>query len=1002
MTKRRKKPAEPESESEPAEDGGQDAAEPAGGETWQPAVPFPVVGIGASAGGLEAFTELLRNLPTDTGMAFVILQHFGGERPSMLPEILQRETAMPVREAAGGLRLEPDHVYVLAAHAALSLDGRNLHLEAVPEMRARHMPIDHFFHALAEAQGNRAVGVVLSGTASDGTLGLRAIQAAGGITLVQEPASAGYDGMPRSAMAAGVATFVLAPARLAAELARIGRHPYLLEVAPARPTDEEGGLQQVFATLRRRTGVDFSQYKRSTVLRRLNRRMVVHQLEEMDAYVALLEAEPAEQDALYRDLLINVTGFFRDPEAFRVLQERVFPALTADRSPDTAIRIWVPGCASGEEVYSIAIALLEYLEDAGAPAFPLQLFGTDLDEQAIDTARAGIYPESIAQDLTPGRLRRFFTKVDQGYQISRAIRDACVFSRHNVVRDPPFSRLDLVSCRNLLIYLGPALQKRLLPLLHFALKPSGFLLLGSAESVGEACDLFAVFDAKAKLFTKKGDERPMELPLTTARADEPRPGAAAPVPPARRPGFDLHRAAAETLAREFGPAAVVVDADLQIQEFHGATGAYLEPSPGAASLNLLKMAHEGLAAELRAAAIKAVEEGARVRRRFRFSRDGGRWSELDLEVVPLRGEAEQRYFLVVFNEAAPAAGDVPEMREPEGAEDREKAALRQELAATKEYLHSVIEQQERSNEDLRTAHEEVQSGYEELQSTNEELQSTNEELETAKEELQSTNEELRTVNDELENRNAELTRANNDLTNLIASVDIPIVMVGMDLRVRRFTPRARELLNLIETDVGRPVTDIRPNLEVPDIEGLLNQAVDQVQPVEREVQDVKGRWYTVRIRPYRTADNRIDGAVIAYVDIDRFKTALERADRAERAGSYADAVIAAVRHPMLALDGQLRVVSVSQAYLEVFEAREAETVGRHCYQLHHGVWDRPGLRERLEAVLNEGEGFEGFAVEADFPGAGRRRVAVSGRRIEPGPERDPLILMQVEVLGTEG
>ncbi|NIP72969.1 MAG: PAS domain-containing protein [Gammaproteobacteria bacterium] len=935
-------------------------------------VEFPVVGIGASAGGLEAFIALLKALPGDTGMAFVFVQHFMPGHVSMLSDILARETSMPAVDVADGMELWPDHLYVLAAYGSLSLAGKALCLAGAPQGRERHMPIDFFFRSLAASQGSRAIGIVLSGTASDGTLGLKAIKAAGGITMAQDETSARYDGMPRSAIAAGAVNIVLPPAKLAGELVRIARHPHLLEPEVAPRTEAvvqtQDQLKRIFALLERQFSTDFTYYKHSTIQRRINRRMVVCKVERLQDYAELLEKNPQELDTLYHDILINVTGFFREPEAFTFLAQKVFPELIKDRPAEAAIRVWVPGCSTGEEPYSIAMALSEFMEQAGVQ-FPMQIFATDIDDRAIAQARAAIYPESMAQDVTETRLRRFFVKVSGGYQVNKAIRDSCVFSNHNVAKDPPFSKLDLISCRNLLIYLGPVLQKRVLPIFHFALKPTGYLMLGSAESIGAAADLFTLMDKGARVYAKKSVETPLQFDFRLPPIAQPmQVPAARPAEEPVGPVTALHREAERLILRKYAPPGVVIDERMQIAEFRGHTGPYLEPAPGQASLNLLSMAREGLVAKLRAAVTQAIEEDKEVRRERLRTMFNGEGRLVNLQVVPLRPIDELRYYLVLFEPVeAPPAPATADTRAGEGhaEEPGEIARLRQELVATKEYLHSVIEQQEQTNEELRCANEEVQSGYEELQ----------------------------TVNDELENRNAELTRINDDMHNLIGSIELALVMVGADLRVRRFNTRAEELLNLIDTDVGRPITDIRSKVELPELSELVAEAVDKVRSVEREIHDEGGHWYAMRIHPYRTVDNRIDGAVVTLSDIDTMKRALESAQAAR---DFAQATIAAVRHAMLALDKDLVVVTASSAYLERFGVTEKKTVGNLVYRIGNGQWAIPELRARLEQTVSTGEPFDDLLVEHEFEKLGARRMSVSGRRIGPGLERGPLVLMQIE------
>jgi len=653
----------------------------------------------------------------------------------------------------------------------------------------------------------------------------------------------------------------------------------------------------------------------------------------------------------------------------------------------------VPGCSSGEEAYSLAIALVEFMEATG-DTYPIQIFGTDIDDEAIAKARTGVYPENIAEDLTEERAARFFTRTPQGYEISKRIREFCVFSRHDVAKDPPFSKVDLISCRNLLIYMGPVLQKKVFPLFHFALKPRGHLMLGTAESIGAAADLFQLVDKKFKIYRKRAVETPLRFDF---RAPIPATGAPpGPVAGLANPAVavDVRREADQALIRHYAPAAVVINESMEILQFRGHTGPFLEPASGEARLNLLNMARDGLLPALRSAVAESIEKDETARREGLRAALGSEARNISIEVSPVRGPA-QRYFLVVFQQepVTPPGAPVTEK------ERIEIAAFEQELTATKEYLQSVIEQQEVTNEELRCANEEVQSSYEELQSANEELQSTNEELETAKEELQSTNEELRTVNDELESRNTELTQANDDLLNLITSADLAIVMIGSDLRIRRFSARAKELLNLIDSDVGRPIGNINPNVTLPALQPMVERVLKKLTVITEGVRDEEGRWYSLRLHPYRTADNRIDGVVLALVDVDEVKRALDMADAARE---YAELVIAAVRHPMLVLDRNLVVKSASEAYLNTFQVGEKETVGNLVHRLGNGQWAIPQLRAHLEEAASRKKPFDDFVVEHDFPAIGRRAFSISGRTIYSRMEQAPSVLMQIEEVGNRG
>jgi two-component system CheB/CheR fusion protein len=835
---------------------------------------FPIVGVGGSSGGLEAFTELLGGLPPDPGVAFLFVLHLEPHHKSQLPEILARVTPLPVREATEGMAVQANNVYLIPPNANMALTDHALTLSPRPVTRAPHMPIDHLFRSLADVQKSRAVGVILSGGGTDGTLGFQSIKAEGGITFAQDERSARQASMPRSAVSDGCVDYVLSPRDIAAQLARLIDHPYTKTVAaPVEAAEVGDPVGQIIALLRSSSNVDFSHYKRATMIRRIQRRMALRGLVNFSDYLRQLRAEPAEVRELYQDFLIRVTQFFRDPEAFQALKDSVFPALVQGRTPGQPIRMWVAGCSTGEEVYSLAISLLEYL-DGRPEAPPMKILATDLNESALEKARSGVYIDNIEIDVSPERLRRFFSRVDGHYQISKNIRDLCVFSRHNMAADPPFSHLDLVSCRNVLIYMDAALQKRVLPVLHYALNPEGFLFLGSSENVGPFTDLFSVVDAKHRLFSKKSSSAGLALdfvPYLTAEAA---------VPGARRDerggvwsALEVQKEADRIVLARFAPVGVIVDETMTVLQFRGRTAPFLEPAPGMASLDLMRMLREGLLAEVRGALNRAKAENVTVVKENVRLVDPVETRHVRVEAIPFKvPPSGARFFLVLFEEAEAPAGRAAEDRaERPGGEVNEQqvAQLQQELGALREYLQSVIEEQESTNEELKSANEEILSA-------NEELQSTNEELQTAKEEAQSANEELATVNEELRHRNAELVRVNDDLMNLLSGVGIPIVMVGRDLRVRRFTPVAEKVFNLIPTDLGRPISDIKPGLKMDDLPELISRVIDELTPFEGQVQDKDGLWYLLRIRPYVTLDNKIDGASVVLLDIDALKHNLER------------------------------------------------------------------------------------------------------------------------------
>ena len=950
--------------------------------------PVTVVGVGASAGGLDAFSELLRHLPASADLALVLVQHLAPDHESSLPKLLAQTTALPVEAAEDGRAIAAGHVYVIPPGRLIALDDAgHLRLTDAPHRGAHAMPVDVFFRSLAHHAGDRAVGVVLSGTGSDGTEGLREIKSVGGFTLVQDPETASYDGMPRSAIGRGVADLVLPPADLAARLGALPRHPYTRGEPPsaeggalAASPEDEREIAHLLDRLRAATGIEYDQYKAGTIERRIQRRMALHHLESLAAYRRRVEQDPDERDALARDLLIHVTRFFRHPATFERLGERVFPELLRQRAEGEPIRIWVPGCASGEEAYAVAIALLDHL-GRDADAVPVQIFATDVSEEALATARTGVYPESIAADVSSDRLGRYFGRTNGSLRIAKRVRDLCVFARHDVTRDPPFSRLDLIVCRNLLIYLGAPLQKRVLGLFHYALKPARFLVLGEAESTGQAPPLFAAVDKKTGIHVRRDVETPHEAPVVhAAAAAAPRAAAAAPAPAAQRQ--PVQREADRRLLERYGPAGVVVDDALQIVEFRGATGRYLEPAPGDASLNLLKMAREGLLPALRSAIHEARGTGGELRREAGQVRAGGDLRRVEIVVLPLEPAGAGRHFLVLFEEPAEAPATAAGDGETESAsapESQRVQELERELAQTRGHLETMIRDLESANE--------------QLQSANEELQSTNEELDTAKEELQSTNEELNTVNEELQARNDELERVNADLENLLANAPVAVVILDRGLRIRRYTPAAADALNLIPGDVGREIGDIRANLEIDRLDIPASEALEGSTIVERETRDAAGRYCVLRVRPCIDAHDRIDGAVLTLFDVDATK---RRQHAVEAARDFAEAVVETVRQPLVVLDDELRVRMLNRAFRDTFGGDADTARGAYFSELNGGEWDVPELRRLLDEVLPSDRRFEAYELERDLPGRGRRRFLLNGRRLDVDADGEAKILLAME------
>jgi two-component system CheB/CheR fusion protein len=954
---------------------------------------FPIVGIGASAGGLESFTRLLQHLPSDTGMAFVFVQHLAPRHASMLASLLSRATAMPVMEAEQSTSVKANHVYVIPPNTLITLAGGVLELQPRPEERGAPRPIDHFFRSLGTERKTLAIGVVLSGADSDGALGLQAIREEGGIAIVQSETSAKHPDMPRAAMVAGPVDLILSPEEIAGELKRIGRHPSLTKYGLAMDVPEglgdEPRLNKIFALLQAATAVDFRGYKRGTIQRRLARRMILQKQDQLDSYLSYLGSNRQELLALYEDILINVTGFFRDPEVYLAFQEEVVPGLLKGRSDSSPLRVWVPGCSTGEEVYSIAMCLLESMSKFSTPV-PLQIFGTDISERAIATARAAVYPESEVAKLSPERVANFFSRAEHGYQINKSIREMCVFARQNVCEDPPFSRLHLVSCRNVLIYFGSALQRQVVATFHYALQPDGYLMLGHAESLREFPDLFSSLDKHNKLYKKKAARSHVSLELIGRgfASEQPRT-LAQPAEAARaRPSeMELGKAAERIVLSEYAPAWVMVNENLEIIHSHGDTSAYLRLSPGRPALGLLKMARESIRSELRKLLARVKSQDGPAKSDILRIEDGGKIRATRLEARRIAASTNQgACFLVLFftqpkdrtAEASRSSG------RPSKTHSAELELLEQELALSSQRLQSIIDERDAANQDLTSANEEIQS-------SNEELQSINEELETSKEELQSTNEELNTVNEELRNRNQELSCLSNDLTNLLSSAATPILMLDNELRIRRVTTAAEQLLSIRPGDVGRPLSDIRLRLSVDDLEPAVRRVLETLAPREMELQDREGRWHVLSIRPYRTADNRIEGAVLVLVDIDQARRAQMAANLARE---FAESVVESVQSPLLVLGPDLQVRVANRAFLGSYGAQLADLQNRPLYEVNGNQWNQAKLRSALDRVQTGESTFEELEIEQDIAGAGRRTVLINARLVKPEGDHQILVVVQ--------
>lgn len=940
---------------------------------------LPIVSIGASAGGLEAFEAFFRACPADTDMAFVLIPHLDPSHHSLLTEILQRSTVMPVLEAIDQIAVTANHVYIIAPNREMSILNGVLQLSEPIKARGQRMPIDAFLRSLADDQGDHAIGIILSGTATDGTLGLRAILGAGGVCMVQEPSTAKYDGMPQSAIAAGYATHILPVEKMPAMLRELTRQSIFRQKLPRLPPAEEvNGMNQILLQIRNSTSHDFSLYKKSTIGRRIERRMAHHNIEEMAVYARFLKQNPAEVHTLFKELLINVTSFFRDPEAFAALKQEFLAQLLPGKPDDYLFRIWVAGCASGEEAYSIAIVLREIMDESHRD-FRVQIYATDLDDEAIATARTGCYPPNIAQDVTPERLNHFFTRDDAGYKVRQDIRAMVIFAVQSVIKDPPFTKLDLLSCRNLMIYLEPEQQERLIPNFHYALKPGGLLFLSSSESITSHPELFKIINRKWKIYRVNQAAGAPNMPLferapsTIGKASKVLNSAVS----SKNKPASIAELSNRLLLQSYAPASVTTDIGGYILYVHGDTGRYLRSPAGPITTHVVDMAREGLQLDLRAALNAAAAGTQTLNRVVSVTSDGGILTvSFSVRLLPV--ENDENLLLVSFL-------DVPESIKPasipgQGIADATPAAgriahMERELAYAKENLQATIEEQQATNEELQSANEEMQS-------TNEELQSANEELETSKEELQSLNEETITVNAELNAKIEQLSGTQNDLKNLLDNVNTGTVFLDHDLIIRRYTREAVAAYRLVASDVGRHLGDIKSNLEGEELLAELQSVLDTLIPREREVRTLDGAWLLARMQPYRTLDNVIEGVVLTFTNISEIHEAERiKLGAAELARELAEGIVNTVNELLIVLNGDLQVVSASRSFYQYFRVTPGETVGRKIYDLGNNQWDIPALRQLLENIFPKEQALDDYVVEHVFPGLGSRRLILNARRI---------------------
>lgn len=960
-----------------------------------PGTPRYIAGIGASAGGLDALNALLQAMPTDTGVAFVIVTHMDPNHNSLLPELLQRHTELKVVQAEDGCTIAADTVYIIPPGQNMSVVSDRLELI---ECDSPSYPIDYFLRSLAESRKAYAISVILTGTGSDGTLGTKAIKENLGLTICQDPAEALHSGMPESAVRTGMVDYAVPVSRIPDHIIsyvqsrrQAGRQGQSLDGGHLTDGQLES-LQKVFFHLRSKTGHDFSAYKKSTILRRIERRMHVHQISGLDKYARYMQEHPEEARSLFKELLIGVTSFFRDPEAFEVFKSEALPQLLKESDESHPIRVWVPGTATGEEAYSVTIAIHEYLQ-AHENGAEVQVFATDIDEEAIETARQGRYPGSIAEDVSAKRLKRYFTSEDDSYRIKREIREMVIFAVQDIAKDPPFTSLDLICCRNLLIYLNSELQHRIIPLFHYSLRDGGVLFLGSSESVGEFTDLFESMDSRWKLFRRRsnpeGRRAPLEFGVTGShrgRSDRP------PLPRDAKVPDSI----GQTLLNTFTPPSAVIHRNGDIVYIHGRTGRYLEPAAGRMNVRITDMAREGLATQLPSMLRKAINTNSLVRRTGVRIKTNDSYSPVTVAVRPLPRSGAHDLFLVTFEEDSDHDGQGAERSEDQqSVDDRGKDAdtLRRELKDTRDSLQSTVEELETSNEELRSMNEEYQS-------TNEELKSANEELETSREELQSLNEELNTVNRELEDKVTGLTEAHAEMQSFLDSLDTPTMFVDTMLRIKRFTRQAVRVINVTPSDIGRPLTDLTTKLRDNTMTSEARAVLEDIKYREREVQTEDGHWFLRRTAPYRRSDDTIEGVVIHFVDINELKERTAEVSTARglasRAEEFLDAVFETVNEGLLILNSDMEVLRANPAFYRIFKLRREVVEGRRLDAVGAGHFVGRELMESLADVLPEQRSFDEFAIEREFTNIGKRRLIANARPIPGRKNREEMILLGIK------
>lgn len=949
---------------------------------------FPIVGIGASAGGLEALEKFFNNMPPDSGISFVIVMHFDPKAKSVMADILKSYTKMDIFQVEDGMKIRQNSVYIIPPNKDMAILHNVLHLYEPATIKGIRHPIDFFFRSLADDRKENAVCIVLSGTGTEGTLGLRAIKGEGGMVMVQSMESATYDGMPRSAIATGLVDYILSPEKMPEQLINYVNQFYIKKITkPERGTEQIANyLRKIIILIRTQTGVDFSAYKQSTLIRRIERRMSLHQIKNISDYVRYLQENQNEIQTLYKEFLIGVTSFFRDPAAFEVLKEKVVPEILKNKTidlPDQNVRIWVPACSTGEEAYSIAIIFKEQVDNIKSH-LQAQIFATDVDKDAVETGRLGIYPSNITVDVSTERLNRFFIKDTDTYRIKKEIREMVIFAPQNIINDPPFLRLDLISCRNLLIYLVPESQKKLLLLLHYALNPYGYLFLGSSETIGEFTELYSVFDKKWKIYKSIGERT--HLPLMVERPISQYVPKAGKIDSTINIGEKIKNMLLDT----YSPPCVIINEKGDIIYIYGKTGKYLEHSPGNFHSNIVDMAREGLRTELNIGIHRAITQKKDVIFQKLDVKTDGTYQTIDLKVKPIKESTMQGLIMILFEDVTESQAEPSKPVESLSTNSNKVkdniTEMENELKFTKENLQAIIEEFDSSNEELTSTNEE-------LMSANEELQSTNEELNASKEELQSLNEELVTLNAEHQAKIEEQSKTVSDLNNVIASTEIAILFLDNDLRIRDYTPTITKIINLIKTDIGRPVDDIVSKLEYESLPKDVKEVLDTLVFKEKEIRDKRGFWYLMRILPYRTIDNIINGTVITFIDI----TERKRAEQKEQdARIYAESIVQTVQDSLLILDKDLRVISANSSFYSTFQISPEETENKFIYDIGNRQWDIPRLREMLEEVLSKNTYFKDFEVDHIFPDIGRKVMSLNARRIYQEGVGTERILLAIE------